>query len=189
MSARAEAFADQAAEHFANPATAGRLFVPNAIENGNIGFEHDSLEEAWPDVDPGFAPLGSLVMVQIRQPKLTTAGGGIELTDDLRKTELDNTQVAKVIALGALAFRNRETRQPWPEGAWCSVGDFVRVPKFQGDYFQITYTRRVRKVDDYSGKTTESLAKDRVLFAQFKDLALLGKYPSAEAALAAKAFL
>lgn len=92
----------------------------------------EKLQEAFPDCSPGVRPLGSRVLVQIRTPRMKTAGG-IILTADTRETDSWNTQIAKVIAVGPLAFHNRNTMEPWLEGAWCKPGDFVRVSKYGGD--------------------------------------------------------
>lgn len=92
----------------------------------------DLLKEAFPDLDPGVRPLGSRVLVQIRSPEQKTKGG-IILTESDRDTQMWNTSVAKVVALGPLAFKNRDTMKAWPEGDWCAVGDFVRVPRYGGD--------------------------------------------------------
>lgn len=179
---RAQNIAEQAAEWDAEAERTGRrgLFIPkgiranNAVHDGNnIDFDYASVEEAFPEVDPGQDPLGSLMLVMIRQPK--THAGGIELQSEARKTEHDNTQVAKVIAIGPMCFRNRNTGDMWPEGAWCQVGDFVKVPKYQGDLWAVEYARE-------DGKT------DFVRFALFKDLALMTRYRSAAEALAAKSF-
>ena len=93
-----------------------------------------SLEEAWPAVDPGLEPLGSTVLVQIKQPVKKTKSGFILSTGE-QQAERENTQIAKVIAMGPLAFRNRNTQMPWPEGAWVQIGDFVRVPRYGGDRY------------------------------------------------------
>jgi len=94
------------------------------------------MEEAFPSVDPGLIPFGSRVLVQIRTPKTKTKGG-IIVPDESRETELWNTQVAKVISIGSLAFKNRDTMESWPEGQWCEPGAFVRVPKYGGDRWQV----------------------------------------------------
>jgi len=120
-----------------------------------VMFEYDGLEEAFPPIDPGVRPFGSRVLVQIRMPKRKTKGG-IILDDSTRDTETWNTQVAKVRAIGELAFRNRSTQDPWPEGSWVSEGDFVRVPKYGGDRWSV--------------KTDEG----EVIFVLFNDLDLLG---------------
>src|SRR2546423_431478 len=88
-----------------------------------------ALEEAFPDIVPGIAPFGSRVLVQIRTAKAKSKGG-IELVQETREAVAYNTQVAKVRGLGPLAFKNRTSMEPWPEGAWCQLGDFVRVPKY-----------------------------------------------------------
>lgn len=95
-----------------------------------------SLEEAFPAVEAGVKPFGSRVLVQIRNPKRKTASG-IILDSGTQETEKWNTQVAKVIALGPLSFKNRNTMEPWPEGDWCKVGDFIRVPKYGGDRWDV----------------------------------------------------
>lgn len=190
-SARAIDIAEQAAAHFAEPTESGkpRLFIPNMIpRNNNIGFEFGSEEEAFPRVNAGCSPAGNLVLVQIRQPKLRTAGG-ILIDGEIRKTEFDNTQVAKVVAVGALAFKDRKTLQHWPEGAWCAVGDYVRVPKYQGDTFTKEYERPDFEIDDTTGRRREFTAIDVVHFVNIKDLALLGKYDSLEEALTARSYL
>ncbi len=92
----------------------------------------DDLDLAFPKADPGIKPLGSRVLVQIRTPE-TRSKGGIILTDNSSDTQMWNTQVAKVVAVGPLAFHNRNTAELWPEGAWCAVGDYVRAPKYGGD--------------------------------------------------------
>lgn len=96
----------------------------------------DELVEAFPNVDAGVIPLGSRVLVQIRSPK-TKSKGGIILQADTKETELWNTQIAKVVALGPLAFKNRNTQETWPEGEWCQPGQYVRVGKYGGDRWQV----------------------------------------------------
>jgi co-chaperonin GroES (HSP10) len=123
--------------------------------------EYDSLEEAFPVVDPCEEPFGSDIIVQLRTPKKRT-GGGILLTEDTRAIDADNTQVAKVIAIGPVAFRNRETLKPWPEGAWVKVGDYVRVPKYLGD----------RWLMDAPGSID-----GKAVFVQINDLELKGRIP------------
>lgn len=101
-----------------------------------VDYSYDSLDEAFPACDPGVTPFGSRVLVQVRTPKRKTKGG-IILSDETRVTDHWNTQVAKVLAVGPLAFRNRETQALWPEGAWCKPGDFVRTPKYAGDRWTV----------------------------------------------------
>jgi co-chaperonin GroES (HSP10) len=127
------------------------MLLENPIE-----MEYDSLEDAFPNVDSGIQPLGSRVIVQIRRAKKVTKGG-LYIPEEARKTEASNTQVSKVVAIGVLAYRNRNTMEQWPEGAWCAVGDFVRSPKYGGDRWTV-------KLDD-----------EEIEFVMFDDLNILGK--------------
>lgn len=117
----------------------------------------DPLAEAFPEVDPGIAPLGSRILVQVRMPKMISKGG-ILLPDESQDAEKWNTQVARVIACGPVAFRSRDTLKPWPEGDWCQVGDYVRVAKYGGDRFEVQIT-----------------AKTKALFVIFNDLEIVAK--------------
>lgn len=117
----------------------------------------DLLEKAFPEVDAGIMPFGSRILVQIRSPMKVSAGG-IHLDTGTQDTEKWNTQVAKVIALGPLAFKNRNTMQGWPEGEWCKVGDFVRVAKYGGDRWEVPISKA-----------------ESALFVIFNDLDIIGK--------------
>ena len=138
-----------------------------------VSYLYDGLKEAFPDIDPGHAPLGSLVLVQIRQPKRKTAGGLI-IPDEARSADHYNTQVAKVIALGPVAFKNRNDMTPWPEGAWCQVGDFVRVPKLQGERIAVAF-ETVEYEEDEKGRKHKKTGKDEAVFVLYKDLAIMAK--------------
>jgi len=117
----------------------------------------NALDEAFPAVDAGVRPYGSRVLVQIRSPKKKSAGG-IIIDTGSRDTEKWNTQIAKVVAIGPLAFHNRDTMQPWPEGAWAKVGDYIRVAKYGGDRWEVP-------LED----------NEAALFVMFNDLDLLGE--------------
>ncbi|NDF74301.1 MAG: co-chaperone GroES [Betaproteobacteria bacterium] len=92
---------------------------------------------AFPSVDPGAKPLGGRILVQIRRSKKKTTKGGIMLIEETKETEKWNTQVAKVIEIGKLAFCHRDSMKSWPEGSWCEVGDYIRVPKWGGDRWEV----------------------------------------------------
>jgi co-chaperonin GroES (HSP10) len=96
----------------------------------------EELKEAFPEIDPGIQPFGSRVLVQIRTPKTKTASG-IIIDNGSRDTERWNTQIAKVISVGPLAFKNRNTMDSWPEGSWCAPGEYVRVAKYGGDRWSV----------------------------------------------------
>ena len=103
-----------------------------------------ALNERFPKTEPDVEPLGSNVLVQIMLPKEMTAGG-IILPDDTKDANADTTQVAKVISSGPLAFKNRNNGEQWPEGAWATPGDFVRIPRYGGDRFKVkTATKDVQ---------------------------------------------
>ena len=128
-----------------------------------------ALAEAFPAVDAGVRPFGSRILVQIRTPKKISQGG-ILLPSETQDTEKWNTQVAKVIALGPGAFRNRSTLALWPEGEWCTMGQFVRVPKYGGDRWEVPVSK------DASA-----------MFVIFNDLDLVGAVPGNP--LSIKAFI
>lgn len=109
---------------------------PVVIDANNSSYTEEEIAEAFPVVDPGFDPFGSRVIVQLRSAKSKTKGG-ILLVEDTKETEKWNTQTAKVIKLGPLSFHNRDTMKPWPEGAWAKEGDYVRIPKYNQDKWEV----------------------------------------------------
>lgn len=127
--------------------------IPNSEQS-----HEEAMSFAWPDIEPKLRAYGSRILVQIRRPK-TVTDGGILIPEEARETEQWNTQVAKVIMLGPVAFRNRDTLEPWKEGDWCRVGTYVRCPKYGGDKWQ---------------KPVPG-SQDPVLFCLFNDLDLLGE--------------
>lgn len=124
----------------------------------SIELNYSGLDEAFPEVDPGIRPFGHRVLVQIRSAKDRTQGG-IIIPNDSRETELWNTQVAKVITLGPVAFKNRDSLERWPEGDWCQPGAYVRVPKYGGDRWYVPLPD----------------SKEQALFTLFKDTDLIGE--------------
>ena len=98
-----------------------------------------ALQEAFPAVNPGALPVGGRILVQWRATRKTVTASGIVLVEETKETEKWNNQVAKVIALGPLAFKKRDSLDPWPEGNWIEVGDYVRMPKWGGDRWEVPY--------------------------------------------------
>lgn len=94
------------------------------------------LEWAFPKVDPGVQPLGGRVLLQIRRIKKRSSGG-LLIIEETKETEKYNTQIARLVAVGPLAFRKKDTLEPWPEKSWAEVGDFVRCPRWGGDRFEV----------------------------------------------------
>lgn len=102
-----------------------------------FGYEAtQTMTEAFPEVDPGIKPLGGRVLIQMRRTSRKTKSG-LLIVKETEDTIKWNQQVGKVVALGPLAFRNRETLEIWREGAWVGVGDFVRVPRWNGDRLEV----------------------------------------------------
>jgi co-chaperonin GroES (HSP10) len=83
----------------------------------------------------------------------------IIIVDETKESEKWNNMIGKVVAIGPLAFKNRDTMAPWPEGSWAQVGDYVRVPKWGGDRWERPVT------DD----------EDPVLFMTINDHELIAK--------------
>jgi len=106
-------------------------------------------------------PLGGRILVQLRRTKKKTSGSGIILVEETKETEKWQNMVAKVIHVGPLAFKHRDTMQSWPEGSWCEPGDFIRVPKWGGDRWEV----EVPGQDD----------EDPALFAVFNDHEMIAK--------------
>jgi co-chaperonin GroES (HSP10) len=105
--------------------------------NEPVAFNDAEIAWAFPSVDPGAKPLGGRILVQLRRTKQTVTGAGIILVQETKETEKWNNMVARVIEIGPLAFRKRDTMEPWPEGSWCVVGDYIRVPKWGGDRWEV----------------------------------------------------
>lgn len=105
--------------------------------NEPVAGDSAELQDAFPAVDPGAKPLGARVLVQLRRTKDRSSKSGIILVKETKEAEKWNNMVAKVIEIGPLAFKKRDTMEPWPEGSWCEVGDYLRVPKWGGDRWEV----------------------------------------------------
>ena len=55
--------------------TSGLSLADAGADSRTSSLAYDSIDQAFPEVDPGFIPFGSRVLVQIRTPMLTTRGG------------------------------------------------------------------------------------------------------------------
>lgn len=117
---------------------------------------------AFPEVKPGQTPFGGRVIIQLRRIKKTATGSRIILVSETKESEKWQNMIGKVIAIGPLAFKNRDTMTSWPEGSWASIGDYVRVPKWGGDRWE-------RNVPEEAG------AGEPVLFMTINDHELIAK--------------
>ncbi len=124
----------------------------------------EEMKVAFPDVPPSYYPAGKLILCQVRQAKRVkklASGHSLILADETVDNEKFRVQTAIVRAMGPAAFRNRNTLEPWPEGDWCNVGDFIRVPLYGGDRVAVPY------------KTPEGI-EDEVLFVAINDTDVTG---------------
>jgi len=104
------------------------------IEGSTQVSDPQELAWAFPEVNAGQAPLGGRVIIQLRRIK--KKAGMIIIVDETKENEKWNNMIGKVVALGPLAYKNRDTMESWPEGSWAQVGDFVRVPRWGGDRWE-----------------------------------------------------
>ena len=92
--------------------------------------------EHFPEVEPGATPCGNQILVQYRTLKTKTSGG-IALLQDTQDFNNGTTQVARIVKIGQIAFKDRGTGADWVEGAWAKVGDVVITPRWGGFRFEI----------------------------------------------------
>ena len=144
------------------------------MTNSTVAGDSADLREAFPAVYPGAKPLGARVLVQLRRTKKTVTSMGIVLVSETKETEKWQNMVAKVIDIGPLAFKKRDTMEPWPEGSWCEVGDYLRVPKWGGDRWEVPVPN-------------ESIEEDPALFMVLNDHEIIAKLTGDP--LAMKAFI
>ena len=134
-----------------------------AFEATNDTPDPQELAWAFPDVNPGMMPLGGRLIVQLRRIK--KKAGMIIIVDETKENEKWNNMIGKVVALGPLAYKNRDTMQSWPEGSWSEVGDFVRVPRWGGDRWEIK-------------DPADEASEDPVLFMTINDHEVIAKVTS-----------
>ena len=90
----------------------------------------------FPEVNPGARPCGNQVLVQFRTMK-SVSKGGIVLANDTKEFNNGNTQLARVVALGQIAYKDRNTGDEWKEGAWANIGDIAICPRWSGFRFEV----------------------------------------------------
>lgn len=130
--------------------------------NEPVAFNDADIAWAFPSVDPGAKPLGGRILVQLRRTKKKATQAGIILVEETKEAEKWNNMVAKVIEIGPLAFKNRDTMQGWPEGSWCEVGDYIRVPKWGGDRWEV----KVEGEDDFEDPALFMILNDHEVIAK-----------------------
>ena len=130
--------------------------------NDPVAFNEADVAWAFPSVDPGAKPLGGRILVQLRRSKQKTTSAGIILVEETKETEKWQNMVAKVIEIGPLAFKHRDTMLPWPEGSWIEVGDYIRVPKWGGDRWEVP----IEGADDHEDPALFMVLNDHEVIAK-----------------------
>jgi hypothetical protein len=93
------------------------------------------IKDHFPEVDSGARPTGNQILIQLRTvPKKV---GSIVLVHETTDFNKGNTQVARVVKAGPIAFHDRTSGEQWKEGAWAQVGDIVLAPRFGGFRFEV----------------------------------------------------
>lgn len=98
--------------------------------------KQEYVQKHFPEVDPGARPTGNQVMIQLRTVKERTASG-LYLAEETKDFNKGNTQVARLVKCGQIAFKDRSTGETWKEGAWSEVGDIVLAPRYGGFRFEV----------------------------------------------------
>lgn len=132
------------------------------MTNEPVALDGADIAWAFPSVDPGAKPLGGRILVQLRRTKKKTTGSGIILVEETKEAEKWNNMVAKVVEIGPLAFKNRDTMQGWPEGSWVVAGDFIRVPKWGGDRWEV----KVPEEDQFEDPALFMILNDHEIIAK-----------------------
>lgn len=128
-------------------------------------------EPGFSAYDPGITPRGPYVLVQeYRKPSKTA--GGIMLPKDVQDFNQAVVAVGLVLALGSGCYRHSDG-EPWAEGSWCAVGDYVSIPKMSDEKWVVgdaTFQRTDGK--DGDGAIFRLVRHDHVR-GVFTDLALI----------------
>ena len=74
-------------------------------------------------------PRGFKLLIEKPKPKEKT-DGGILLPDQAIEAENYLSICAKLVKIGPMAWKDRETGKWWNGGPWANVGDWLIIPKF-----------------------------------------------------------
>lgn len=118
----------------------------NAMKNDEwISAEEQSDPEVLPKV-PGYHILVRPVSVKAQTK------GGIILPDSTKNDIAYLTTVGKVLAIGDTAYKDKDK---FPNGPWCSVGDYVCYGKHTGQKFFYKGIRMILLFDDQISMVVE----------------------------------
>lgn len=99
----------------------------------------------FPETECDTVPSGYQVIIQL--PTLPEKIGSILMVSDTKDNLENSTCFGKVVEVGATAFKDRDTGQPWHEGPWAAVGDIVRVVRNTGQQWTSATEKGVRFVE------------------------------------------
>ena len=120
--------------------------------NEPVAFNDADIAWAFPSVDPGAKPLGGRILVQLRRTKKKNH----QVRDYPGRRDQGDREVEQH---GGKVIRDRADwrsatvtpTKPWPEGSWCEVGDYIRVPKWGGDRWEVPKSRARKMAPRRSG--------------------------------------
>ena len=127
-----------------------------AVSMGNA-MKNDEWISAEEQPDPEVLPKipGYHVLIRPVSVKAETKGG-IILPDSTKNDIAYLTTVGKVLSIGDTAYEDKEK---FPNGPWCSVGDYVCYGKHTGQKFFYKGIRMILLFDDQISMVVED-AKD-----------------------------
>jgi co-chaperonin GroES (HSP10) len=94
------------------------------------------IEKHFPQVESGATPCGNQIIIQLRTVPKKSAGG-IVFVEETKEFNQGNTVVSRVVKLGQIAYRDRNSGDSWKEGSWAEVGDVVLAPRYGGFRFSV----------------------------------------------------
>ncbi len=98
-----------------------------------------TIDEAFPPVSVDFEPTLNRVLVQLREPRKKV--GSIIIGDDTADASRETTSIAKILAIGPLAFRKTGRGADWMnEDNMPKPGDYIAITKFVGNRYRVKPT-------------------------------------------------
>lgn len=119
----------------------------------------DFIKQHFPEVDCGREPCGNKITVQLQMVKKKV--GSIILASDTQDFNKNATVVCRIVKVGQIAYKDRNSGETWKEGAWANVGDVVLMPRWGG------FNRVELPVSEGS--------EDTVIFATYNDYDVVDK--------------
>ena len=102
-------------------------------------------------------PVGYKLLIALPQVEETIGDMGIIKAQKTIHEEMIMTVTGLVLDMGAQAYSDKDR---YPNGPWCKVGDYVRVPKWGGDRWEIDFE--------------DNGIKGKALFTFFNDHEIIG---------------